>query len=243
MSNQEVLQEEFEVLESIYPDELEKISDSAIQITVAPDTQVPEDQLRTTLHVEYPPEYPDVTPLLSLTIDEGNLSQEEESTILANLKTTAEESLGMAQTFTIVSTLVDALGAMVEDRVKKKQMAKEKKEQEEVEAELKRLQGTPVTPASFLAWRDEFKKRKQVQKRARDEEKMRDMTGKDREEFKKIQSRLSGRQLFERNKDLATSDAALVEEGVEAVDITKFERNHEDASAAEDEGLHFSDSD
>lgn len=39
----------------------------------------------------------------------------------------------MAQTFTIVSTLVDALGAVVEDRVKKKQLAKEKKEQDEVE--------------------------------------------------------------------------------------------------------------
>ncbi|KAG8885428.1 hypothetical protein FRB97_001151 [Tulasnella sp. 331] len=242
MSNQEVLQEEFEVLESIYPDELKKLSDNSIQITVVPDTQVLEDQLRTTLHVEYPPEYPDVTPLLLLMVDEGDLSHEEETSILENLKTTAEESLGIAQTFTIVSTLVDALGAVVEDRVKKKQMAKEKKEREEVEAELKRLQGTPVTPASFVAWRDEFRKRKQAQKRLRDEEKMRDMSGKDREEFKKIQNRLSGRQLFERNKDLATSDATLVEEGVEAVDITKFERNYEDA-AAEEEGLHFSDSD
>ena len=52
----------------------------------------------------------------------------------------------------------------------------------------------------------------------------------------------TGRQLFEKNKDLATSDAALVEEGAESVDITKFDRNKEDEEA-EEEGLRFSDSD
>lgn len=52
----------------------------------------------------------------------------------------------------------------------------------------------------------------------------------------------TGRQLFERNKDLATADDTLIEEGAESVDVSKFNRE-EAAQEEEEERLHFSDSD
>jgi len=233
------------VLEAIYPDELEKLSDEAIQISVAPEEQVPGEELKLLLHVEYPPEYPEVTPTLSITVEEGELSQEEENLLVATITASAMESIGMAQTFTIVSALIEGIGTTVKDRVNKKDKAKAEKEKAEEEAELRRIRGTPVTPAAFIAWRDKFNKERKIARQKRDEEYMKEMSNKEREEYKKYASRLTGRQLFERNRDLAMSDDALVEEGTEAVDITQYSRDEveDDENEKENEALHFSDSD
>lgn len=51
-----------------------------------------------------------------------------------------------------------------------------------------------------------------------------------------------GRQLFERDRNLASEDAALVEEGTVSVDITQYERSKDD-DEEEEERLVFSDSD
>ncbi|KAG8913373.1 hypothetical protein FRC01_004576 [Tulasnella sp. 417] len=225
MSRQETLAEEFEVLESIYPDELEKLEDDIIQISVAPEEQVPDEELRLLLRVEYPAEYPDVIPSLSIAASEGEMSAEEEETLMNRIKASAEESLGMAQTFSVVTTLIEGIAEVVTNR-----------------AERRRTQGSPVTPESFNAWRLKFNKERQAKKKAQDEEKMREMTNKEKEEFKKYASRLTGRQLFERNRDLATSDDTLAEEGAESVDISKFNRE-EAAEEEEEERLRFSDSD
>lgn len=242
MSRQETLDEEFEVLESIYPEELEKLEDDIIQISVAPEEQLPDEELRILLRVEYPAEYPDVIPSLSIVASEGEMSAEEEETLMKKIKASAEESLGIAQTFSVVTTLIEGITEVVADRIKQKQDAKAKKEAEEEEAERRRTRGTLVTPESFNAWRLKFNKERQIKKKAQDEDKMREMTNKEKEEFKKYANRLSGRQLFERNRDLATADDTLVEEGAESVDVSKFNRE-EAVEDEEEERLHFSDSD
>ncbi|KAG8953121.1 hypothetical protein FRC04_003069 [Tulasnella sp. 424] len=242
MSRQETLAEEFEVLESIYPEELEKLEDDVIQISVAPEEQVPDEELRLLLRVEYPAEYPDVIPNLSIDATEGEMSAEEEETLMTKIKASAEESLGMAQTFSVVTTLIECMAEVVENRIKQKQAVKAKKEADEEEAERRRVQGTQVTQESFNAWRLKFNKERQAKKKTQDEEKMREMSNKEKEEFKKYASRLTGRQLFERNRDLATADDTLVEEGAESVDVSKFNRE-EAALEEEEERLHFSDSD
>jgi hypothetical protein len=53
---------------------------------------------------------------------------------------------------------------------------------------------------------------------------------------------LTGRQLFERDKNLAVSDASYVEEGVVSVDISQYDRSAVDEEE-EDNVVHFSDSD
>ncbi|KAG8908498.1 hypothetical protein FRB99_005857 [Tulasnella sp. 403] len=232
-SNQEVLQEEFEVLESIYPDELEKLSDVSLQISVAPEEQVPGDELRVMLHVEYPPDYPDVTPALSMSYGEYQLFTH-----------VARESLGMAQTFTIVSALVEGIASTVQQRIKQKQDEKAKKDREEEEAEQRRLRGTPVTSESFATWRTKFLRERAATKALQEDEKMKDLSNKEKEEYKKIATRLTGRQLFERNRDLATSDDTLVEEGAQSVDFSQYSREEAQAEESkEEERLYFSDSD
>ena len=92
-----------------------------------------------------------------------------------------------------------------------------------------------------------------------DEEKLKTMTTKEKDEYKKVASRLTGkslssysvrivtllligRQLFERDKNLATSDTSLLEEGTVSVDVSQYERSTAEEDDEEDR-LEFSDSD
>jgi hypothetical protein len=53
----------------------------------------------------------------------------------------------------------------------------------------------------------------------------------------------SGRQLFEKDRRLATSDAAFIEEGVVSVDITQYERTRLEEEDEEENIVRFSDPD
>lgn len=77
-------------------------------------------------------------------------------------------------------------------------------------------------------------------KKAKDEEeKLRALTPKEREEYKRIGTRLTGRQLFERNRNLAHEDDSLMEEGTVSVDVSQYDRTKIDE---EEDHIHFSDS-
>lgn len=53
----------------------------------------------------------------------------------------------------------------------------------------------------------------------------------------------AGRQLFERDRNLATSDASLLEEGTVSVDASQYERTHQSDEEEDEERLSLSDSD
>lgn len=94
-------------------------------------------------------------------------------------------------------------------------------------------------------------------KHQEEDERLKGLTPKEREEWKRSQTRLSGRetcpslkklahliiflgrQLFERNK--IVEDETLLEEGAVSVDFSQYERTIEEEEA--NEGLEFSDSD
>lgn len=61
-----------------------------------------------------------------------------------------------------------------------------------LQAERKRIRGTAVTQESFNAWRLKFNKERQARKKIQDEERMREMSNKEKEEYKKYASRLTG---------------------------------------------------
>ncbi|KAG7092435.1 hypothetical protein E1B28_008791 [Marasmius oreades] len=236
----EVLQEEFEVLESIYTSELSKISDKEIRIKAEPEDS-PEDQaLKVTLHVQYPDDYPDVLPDLSIECTEGEIDDTETKGLLEDLRRMGEDSLGMAMTFTLVTHLRERLSDIVRTRKEIVKQAELEKERIALEEEATRTRGTPVTVASFKAWKAKFDAER-AEIGAREEvEKLKGMTPKEREEWKRAIARLSGRQLFERNKNLEEEN--LMEEGTVSVDISQYERRHQEEQD-EEERIAFSDSD
>lgn len=97
-----------------------------------------------------------------------------------------------------------------------------------------------------------------VKQAREEEEKMKGMTPKEREEYKKLATRPSGvlrcgraagiltsctgRQLFESDKNLDAADDSLLEEGTVSVDFSQYERETVEEEE-EESGVTFSDSD
>ncbi|KAJ7063281.1 RWD-domain-containing protein [Mycena amicta] len=217
----DALIEEFEVLESIYPSELTKISDSVIQIDVEPEEVNALDGaelLRLTLQVEYGPDYPDVLPKLSLyTVEDGGeIDDNEIALLLKDLQSVGEENVGIAMTFTLVSHLREHLASFVKDRAERRRREETEKERLALEAEEARTRGTAVTQESFKAWKIKFDQEQAAAKRA-------------------------SRQLFEGNRIL--EEDSLMEEGTISVDLSQYDRTSRGEDPEEEEGITFSDSD
>ncbi|EKM55426.1 uncharacterized protein PHACADRAFT_195458 [Phanerochaete carnosa HHB-10118-sp] len=238
----EILAEEFEVLESIYPTELSKISENEVRIEVEPE-EVEEgiEPVKLTLDVRYPDNYPDTLPELSLEPLEGEVDDSEIEHLISELHKVGEENLGMAMTFTLVSHLREQLVALVRDRSERQRKEEMEKERLALEVEEAKTRGTAVTHDSFSAWKAKFDKEAAEKKAREDEEKMKGMIPKEREEYKKLATRLTGRQLFERNRDLAASDDNLVEEGTVSIDASQYERETREEEEDENQ-VTFSDS-
>ncbi|KAJ7582737.1 hypothetical protein C8J56DRAFT_1005668 [Mycena floridula] len=249
----DALLEEFEVLESIYPTELSKLSEKDLQIVVEPeDVDHGADILKAILTLHYTDGYPDVLPELSLeSTDEGlELEDSERQELLNELRTVVsnrlalqgEENLGLAMTFTLVSHLRDRLSALVHRRAEKRLREEMEQERLALAEEEARTRGTTVTLESFRAWKLKFDQEQAVKRAKEDEEKLKALSTKEREEWRRIASRLSGRQLFERNKNL--EDESLLEEGTVSVDVSQYERLRDEGDELdEDERVTFSDSD
>ncbi|EDR14286.1 RWD domain-containing protein [Laccaria bicolor S238N-H82] len=225
----EVLLEELEVLESIYPTELQRVSERDVRIEAEPDDLADGvEAVKVTLCVSYPDGYPDVLPNLSLQVEETNFNENEVQGLINDLRAVGEENLGMAMTFTLVSHLREQLSKLVQSKADELERAEEA-----------RTRGTPVTPESFKVWKTNFDKELALKKAQEDDDKLRGLTPKEREEWKKLGTRLTGRQLFERNKGI--EDETLLEEGTVSVDISQYERTREEMEP--EEAVTFSDSD
>jgi len=192
--------------------------------------------------VQYPDDYPDVLPDLSLEAVEGSVEEDEVEQLLDELRTVGEENLGMAMTFTLVSHLRERLSSLVQSRAEHKRTEEAEKERLALEAEEARTRGTPVTLESFMAWKVKFDQEIASKRTREEEEKLKGLTAKEREEFKRLGTRLSGRQLFERDRTLAISDDNLDEDGAVSVDISQYDRNALEEEEDEDK-VTFSDSD
>ncbi|KAG8711860.1 hypothetical protein FRC09_020380 [Ceratobasidium sp. 395] len=220
-----------------------EISDDELKISVEPEEGVVESDLKVQLTVRYTPEYPNEVPELELEPEEGDLEKSEIEELIEGMKTVGTDSLGMAMVFTLITHLREALVTTVQRRAAKEKEVEQEKERQLMEAEAARTKGTPVTVESFGAWKIKFMaEMKELQERE-DEERLKTFTPKERDEWKKAKTKPSGRQLFEKNRDLATSDANYIEDGVTSVDVTKYDRTDRHEEEEEEGGLHFSDSD
>ncbi|WVR09324.1 hypothetical protein IAU60_006390 [Kwoniella sp. DSM 27419] len=234
---QAILDEEFEVLESIFPDELEKLDDNSVQIRIEPEEPSPSNPLALQLIFTYPEGYPDVIPEMSLeeVEDEGELREGEEELILGQLREIAEESLGMAMSFTIASAAKEALALLIVERFRKEKEEDDKRAREYEEAEAKRTRGTPLTPEAFNKWRKGFTAEIRAKREKEEEDRVKALPPREREDWRKKKDRPSGRQLFETSTALATSDEALYEEGVEEVDMRQYSREAREAERRREE--------
>lgn len=195
--------------------------------------------MKLSLSVHYKDDYPDSIPELSLESISGDVSETEFEGLLRDLQAVGEENLGMAMTFTLVSHLREKLSTLIRAREDTRKRVEAEKERLALEEEEARTRGTPVTVESFKAWKVAFDRENAERKAREEEEIIKGMTPKERDEWKKQGSRLSGRQLFEKGGKIVEEDS-LLEEGAVSVDASQYEREHVEE---EEEGITFSDSD
>lgn len=172
---------------------------------------------------------------------EGEIEEEELADLLDGLKVLGEENVGMAMTFTLVSHLREQLAELVRSRAEKERHLAAEKERLELEAEEAKTRGTPVTRESFLAWKTKFDREMAAERTKEQEERSRNLTPKEREESKKFQGRLTGKQIFQRNRDWAEDES--LEEGGTSVDVAQYERAYQSEEGDEGNRVYFSDSD
>ncbi|ODN73047.1 hypothetical protein L202_08442 [Cryptococcus amylolentus CBS 6039] len=239
MAGKAILDEEFEVLDSIFPDETERTSDTSLSIRIEPEEPNSAHPLTLNLVLTYPPTYPDAIPeiaLESISEAEGEFTESERAKVLAELTTIAEESIGMAMSFTLASAAREALVVVIDERIKWEKEEDDRKTREYEEAEAARTRGTPLTPSAFQSWRLAFCRELADKRQKAEEARIRALPPREREDYKKRQARLTGKQLFESgNKAAVVEDDNLYEEGVEEIDLRKYTREEREEERRKEE--------
>ncbi|XP_041844130.1 RWD domain-containing protein 1 isoform X3 [Melanotaenia boesemani] len=128
--------------------------------------------------------------------------------ILTLLQQQAEENLGMVMIFTLVTAVQEKLNEMVDEKKNRQEEEKRRKEMEAEEAEKVAFQGTVVTIENFLAWKAKFELDMAEARRK-----------KQKEEEQGAKSKLTGKQLFERDHNLDTSDIQFLEDAGNNVEV------------------------
>ena len=166
--------EEREVLESIFPDEIQDISDTEYRVSITLDVQHESEEepppLLIQLNVRYPEAYPDEAPLLDLKAPPNAPKhehldvQDDKAQLLDALQPTIEENMGMAMVFALVSTLKEAAEVLIAERQQAIQAVKDQETRKAEEEENRKFEGAKVTKTSFLEWHEKFKHEMAVEK-------------------------------------------------------------------------------
>ncbi|KAI0197780.1 RWD domain-containing protein [Astrocystis sublimbata] len=222
--------EEREVLDSIFPEEITDISDTEYRIAVKLDpaeydTPEGEESEPPTiiLHVRYPDAYPDEAPILDLSPPANapphprfSVSADKDA-LLKGLDATIEENLGMAMVFTLVTTLTELAEQLMTDRKDAVNRVREEAALAAEREENKKFHGTPVTPETFLKWRDDFRREMEENRQREEEERLAEL----KKARVKEATRLTGRQLWERGLAGKGDEEELDEPPTEQVEKLK----------------------
>ncbi|KAH3660415.1 hypothetical protein OGAPHI_007001 [Ogataea philodendri] len=190
--------QEIEILQSIYPDELEIVSETSFRVSLLLDTNT-ERKHTLILNVRYPETYPEVVPQLRLEKTSDDVPEEslnvEESVELdkddlldleESLNSNALENVGMPSVFTLTSLLKDEAETLFQEKVAAKEKMVEQERQAREYEEQKKFAGTKLTKENFAQWRAKFRAEMGIDTRLA-------------ERFKLVhQGRLTGKEIFEK---------------------------------------------
>ncbi|EEC07453.1 rwd domain-containing protein, putative [Ixodes scapularis] len=200
---------EIEALESIYPSELQILATSpyhSFTIHIKGNTtDRPEDEARNiNCHIQKFKETDGNSWFLYQLIEEAlTLSAINKQQLCLAFQ--VEENLGMAMIFTLVSAASEWLDQHGDDVKLRQEEAKQKQKEKDEEAERVKFEGTRVTVECFLAWKDKF------------DAEIAEMRS--REKVDTNIRKLTGRELFEKDKNLIDSDLQFMQEGEEDVKV------------------------
>ncbi|GAP90484.1 putative rwd domain-containing protein [Rosellinia necatrix] len=198
--------EEREVLDSIFPEEITDISDTEYRIALKlnpPDDVNGDEEVEpptVILHVRYPEAYPDEAPMLDLSppanapLHPQFSVSGDKAHLLKGLEDVVQENLGMAMVFTLATTLTELAEQLITERREAAERVREESLLAAEREENKKFHGTPVTPETFLKWRDDFMREMEEQRQREEEERLAEL----KKAKIKEPPKLTGKQLWER---------------------------------------------
>ncbi|KAL2313822.1 RWD domain-containing protein [Schizosaccharomyces pombe] len=200
------IEEEREILESIYPEEFKCINDNTFEITQPIDREEsncdnpPSLIFTCQLSEAYPDEVPDV----KITFSEPHpwLGEEEIERLKQVVAQNAEECLGMAMIFSLCSVAKEETNAILIEQSQRETQAIEERHRKEAEQENKKFHGTPVTVESFTEWKKGFDAWRNEQLKLEQESKLKEaLSAASSSNARKaiLEKRMTGRELFENN--------------------------------------------
>ncbi|RKP01503.1 hypothetical protein CXG81DRAFT_18723 [Caulochytrium protostelioides] len=151
-----------------------------------------------TLRFALPQTYPEVVPVINIA-HVAQLAPKHQSALLTALRATADESVGMAMTMTIVAAAQETVERLLREEAAREAVLQREREEAREREVMKKFEGTKVTRETFTAWNTRF-----MAEMAAIEAKKKD--AKTRADEAMRAKRPTGRQLFETDKSLASSD-------------------------------------
>ena len=238
---QEEQEMEMEALQSMFLDgEYKQIDDRKFSLTLVPvqGADASDNHVSVDLICEYTPKYPDEKAMVDVKVVKG-LKESQRKEILALLDTCQEENIGMPCVYSMADVIVEYLqennrpagdgsihAEMLErQRLKEEAQAKENRvlEMEKKKAEKLRLEseegqrqryGTPLTRENFEEFNKKFIAAWDVKMEKLEMERLEALASKTKSSKGKLNDsvKLTGKQLFEVDTKMITSDATLLAE-------------------------------
>jgi hypothetical protein len=222
---------ELEALESIYPSEFKLLGTDPSICTVEVRSSTFDEETgegyRCCLKFTLPPTYPEEVPEVDIVLEDddtysSNLEESDIEEMKRFLIEQAVENTGMAMIFTIVSAAQEWMSTRWDTRVKRAEEEAERRLAEVEEAERTKFEGTRVTVQSFIEWKIKF----EAEMKAKEGDKKEDPT---------VGKKLTGKELFLRDKTLNESDLQFLDEEYEAVPIDESLFDVDDLDLGDDD--------
>eukprot|EP00126_Sphaerothecum_destruens_P008375 Sdes_comp20187_c2_seq2m13462 len=207
---------EMEVLKSIYPEELEILSETnpiIFTVTLKPDIYSRENyqNVGITLKFSIPENYPDEIVNFEC-IPEGEIEDVSVEELTELLNETASQNIGNVMIFTLCSCAADWLedtSRNFQSRIdEEKRILENELDMARQKEETPQFFGTALTLENFLEWREKF------EQEVKAIEEMKHLNLKSDSKKK-----LTGRQIFERDESMITSDVNFLEDDDIDVDV------------------------
>ncbi|KAK9245532.1 RWD domain-containing protein [Lipomyces tetrasporus] len=184
MDPEEERNQELELLQSMYPDEMTVISATVFTISIHPEPPTSSNggtlnssNQSLLVRVEYTEDYPATAPVIELSLEQVEVRAAEEEdgndkkaidepivldnsdlgTLNEKATLEAEDNLGMPSVFAIISSLKDQSESILQEKQVEREQEREAKIREEEEREQAKFRGTLVNRENFIVWRKKFK--------------------------------------------------------------------------------------
>lgn len=235
------IEEEEEILLSMFPEEFEKVNESTFKIRVDLDLAESKVESPPTIYLiaHLPLGYPNNAPILQIETSPSNVSDDlsasDRDVLISKLNILVEESLGLAMIFTLVSALKEEFIMLLDERVNRIEIAKAAAAAEIEAREQKRFEGTKVTRESFTAWNTNFKL-EMARKKQEEEEMLRRQLAK---AGTSTERKLTGREMFEGDTTLAESDLKIGEATDVEFDFSKYDKTTRPIAEEEEQVPHW----